>query len=117
MNLGTYALRRFRSEVLRLFLFLALAISGPLIPIYYGIGIPELSMACGLYFAVTAFLGQYWRDHTSKIDMPANIFVATTLALVMAGIYMGSPTLNNDPWLLIFPLVAFSLAGPRVGIY
>jgi len=117
MTIGTYALQRFRSEVLKLFLFIALAISGPLIPFYYGIGIPELSMACGIYFALTAFVGQYWRDHTSQIDVPANIFVASTLTLIMTGIYMGSPDLNNDPWLLIFPLLAFSLAGPRAGIY
>lgn len=117
MQLGTFALRRFRAEVLQLFLLIALVISGPLIPFYYLMGIPDLAMACGLYLALSALLGQYWRDHASKLQAVANLFIGATLALILTGIYLGSPLLNNDPWLLIFPLVAFSLAGPRDGIY
>ena len=117
MQLSTFAVRRFRSEVLQLFLLIALLITGPLVPLYYILGIPDLAMACVIYLALCALLGQYWRDHASQLQVAAHIFIGATLALILIGIYLGSPALNNDPWLLIFPLVALTLAGPRLGSY
>lgn len=107
----------FRGEVLSLFLYIAMGVSLAIVPVYYAIGIDALTYACVAYCGsatVMCYL-RNWRGH--RHPAYAQLFLGSTLLVMLAGLYLGDESVDNKPWQMVFPLIAFLVAGARGGAW
>lgn len=116
MDFGDTKLGDFRREVLRLFLYVALGVSAVVVPVYYSIGTGWLTLACAAYLALVTTLCWHinWRGRRPQYG--ADLFLGATLLVMLSGLYLGDESLDNKPWQMVFPMVAFLIAGARGGL-
>ncbi len=107
----------FRGEVTELLVVVSLFVAPILMPAYYLIGIPALTYACGIYFIFQALVYYQLRSLRWGHEDCARYALAATLALMLLGLYTGNEVVDNKPWQLLFPIVAFVLTGSRNGVY
>lgn len=117
MDLGHDTAGAFRAEVLSLFLYVAMGVSLVIVPVYFAIGIDALTYACAAYCGATTLMCylRNWRGHQHPAY--AQVFLGSTLLVMLAGLYLGSANVDNKPWQMVFPLVAFLVAGSRLGTW
>ncbi len=116
MDFGDTRLRDFRREVLQLFLYVALGVSAVVVPVYYRIGTGGLTLACAAYLTLVAALCWHINWRHNNLRHGANLFLGATLLVMLSGLYLGNELLDNKPWQMVFPMVAFLVAGARDGL-
>jgi diguanylate cyclase (GGDEF)-like protein len=107
----------FRGELTELLIVVSLFIAPVLMPAYYLIGIPVFAYACGIYFIFQSLVYYQLRTGRWRHDDCARYVLGATLALMLFGLYTGNEVVDNKPWQLLFPVIAFILAGSRAGVY
>ena len=107
----------FRGEITELLIVVALFVSPILMPVYYIIGIPVLTYACAIYFIFQSLVYYQLRTLRWGHEDCARYVLAATLVLMLLGLYSGNEVVDNKPWQLLFPILAFVLTGSREGIY
>lgn len=116
MEPGNAKVLELRGESLRLFLAIATPVSLLLVLLYTYIGIPLLAAAASGYFVLNAWLWVRTRSRTLEAGRAANVFLVATLAMLLLGLATGTETVDNKPWQILFPIVAFVVAGARAGL-
>ena len=117
MELKDVKVAEFRREVTELLLLIALFVSPILMPVYYLIGILALTYACGIYFIFQSLVYYQLRAGRWRHEDCARYALGATLVLMLLGLYTGNEVVDNKPWQLLFPIVAFMLVGSRSGVY
>lgn len=109
-------IERFRADVLRLYVNIALVVSGPLVAMYLYMGLPRLAAAVGAYLACNLGIFMRLRRASGRSRQLARLFLACTLALILYGHYLGNEVLDNKPWLVLAPVLAMPLLGAIEGL-
>jgi diguanylate cyclase (GGDEF)-like protein len=109
-------IERFRFQVLRLYNLIALLVVVPLVPMYHYMGLPALAAAVATYFLGNLALWLWLRRLGESPQLPARLFTAATLALILYSHHLGNEILDNKPWLVLVPVIAMSLTGAREGL-
>jgi hypothetical protein len=94
-----------------------MGVSLAIIPVYYALGVDALTYACAAYCGVTLAMCylRNWRGHEHRAY--AQMFLGATLGVMLAGLYLGNEAIDNKPWQMVFPIVAFLVAGARGGAW
>lgn len=109
-------LERFRLEVLRLYLNIAILVTLVLVPMYSYMGLPQLAVAVVAYGLAAIGLRLLLRYRRLHMPTPARVFLALTLLLILYGHYVGNEILDNKPWIIIVPILTMSLLGAAEGL-
>jgi len=114
-NLSGATIERFRFDVLRLYINIALSVSVPLLIMYHYMGLSGLAIAMAGYFLFNC--GLYLVARWGMAGMPgaARLFVVVTLLLILYGHYVGDEILDNKPWIVLVPILTMSLLGALEG--
>ncbi len=111
----------FRGEVLKVLLVVSMCVSAArcisFVPAFHWIGIDILTLACGVYFVVMSIVHVQFHEGRWQQSTCARFCLGATLALMLLGLYTGSELVDNKPWQMLFPIVAFVLAGSREGVF
>lgn len=116
MEPGSAKVEELRGEVTRLFLLVATGVSLVLVAVYAVIGVPLLAVASVAYFALCAWLFVRVRAVPARAARSGSAFLVATLVMLMLGLITGTETLDNKPWQILFPIIAFVVAGARAGL-
>ena len=117
MEFGDAKVAEFRGEVLKVLLVVAMCVSPVLMPAYHWIGIDILTLACGVYFVAMSTIHFQLRAGRWQQDTCVRFCLGATLVLMLLGLYTGNELVDNKPWQMLFPIVAFVLAGSREGVF
>ncbi len=117
MEFGDAKVAEFRGEVLKVLLVVAMCVSPVLMAAYHLIGIDILTLACGVYFVGMSTIHFQLRAGRWQQDTCVRLCLGATLVLMLIGLYTGSELVDNKPWQMLFPIVAFVLAGSREGVF
>jgi len=115
MDLGESKVLEFRAEILRIYLLLSCGISAIVIPIYYFIGIEILTALCGVYAATVAINSMLFLRGKIGLPAAARWFIAMSILVTLAGLYLGDEIIDNKPWQFLVPILAYPITGPREG--
>ena len=112
---GETKIAAFRAEVLARFLYIATALSVFVLPAYWVIGINRLTVATGMYFL--GIYGLCYLHNVRRVahGFCAHGFMALSVAVTWCGIYFGNELLDNKPWQMLVPMIAFLVTGSRHG--
>ena len=116
-NPGELKIATFRSEVLSRFLYIATALSVFVMPVEFIIGVDSLTAASAAFFLGIWGLCYLHNVRHAARAFCANALVALSVAVTWAGVYFGSELLDNKPWQMLVPMIAFLVMGARRGIY
>lgn len=116
MEFGDARVAEFRGKVLRVLLVFGMGLASVLMPAYYIIGIDTLLYACAIFFFSLAILNYQLRSGRWRQVVCARGALVATLGLMSLGLYFGTEVIDNKPWQILFPIVAFVLIGPREGV-
>jgi diguanylate cyclase (GGDEF)-like protein len=103
----------FKLRVLRHLALLGAVVTFSLVFYYYfWADNRRISLACLVCAAID--LGIFADSHVrpQHSTMHSRLLMATTVMLMWIGIYLDEPEVVNDPWLIMFPAIAFSLVNP-----
>ena len=117
-NPGALKIATFRGEVLSRFLYIATALSVFVLPADLMIGVDALTIASAVFFVgIWALCYLHNVRHVARAFC-ANALVALSVAVTLAGVYFGSELLDNKPWQMLVPMIAFLVIGaPRGGYW
>ena len=115
MDPGEVKIAEFRSLVLSRFLYIATALSLFVLPAYWMIGLNGLTIASCL-FVVCLFALRYVHNvrHVAP-EFCAQGLIALTVLITWSGIYFGSELIDNKPWQMLVPMIAYLIGGSRRG--
>lgn len=116
-NPGELKIATFRSEVLSRFLYIATALSAFVLPVYALIGINVLTGASATFFLGVWVLCYLHNVRHVAREFCAQALVGLSVVVTWAGIYLGSELLDNKPWQMLVPMIAFLVMGARRGSY
>ena len=117
MDLGERKVLEFRGQVLGLYFLIASVASLTVIPTYYFIGPDLLALACVVYAVVIVTTAISFSRRKIALQSATNWFLGATVMACMIGLYLGDEMIDNKPWQLVIPVVAFTLAGWRDGLW
>ena len=115
--LSSATIERFRFDVLRLYVNIAMVVSVPLMPMYHYMGLDTLAWAVGGYFLFNAALFLAIRWDMARMPDATRLFVLVTLLLILYSQYVGSESIDNKPWIILVPILAISLLGALEGLF
>ena len=112
---GETKIAEFRGQVLSRFLYIATALSVFVLPAYWMIGLNGLTVASCVFF-VCIFVLCYLHNvrHVAR-EMCAHTMIGLTVLITWTGIAYGSELIDNKPWQMLVPMVAYLIAGSRRG--
>lgn len=112
---GETKIAAFRAEVLARFLYIATALSVFVLPAYAVIGINGLTAATGAFFL--CIYGLCYVHNVKKVAQTfcAHGLIALCVTITWLGIYFGNELVDNKPWQMLVPTIAFLVAGSRRG--
>ena len=116
-NPGELKIAAFRDEVLSRFLYIATALSVFVLPVDLVIGVNSLTLASAAFFFGIWSLCYLHNVRHVALAFCANALVALSVAVTWAGVYFGSELLDNKPWQMLVPMIAFLVMGARRGVY
>lgn len=110
-------LAEFRREVLTRFLYITCAVSIAVIPAYWLIGLRPLFWLNVVYFALVGGLCYLHNIKRTGRAYCGHVFLGLTLLITLSGIYFGNEIIDNKPWQLLLPILAFLVVGSRPGLW
>ena len=114
---GETKIAAFRAEVLSRFLYIATALSLFVIPAYVVIGINGLTLATGAFFLCIYGLCYLHNVRQVARQFCANGLIALCMAITWIGIYFGNELIDNKPWQMLVPMIAYLVMGSRRGSF
>ena len=114
---GETKIAAFRAEVLSRFLYIATALSLFVIPAYVVIGINGLTLATGTFFLCIYVLCYLHNVRQVALVLCANSLIALCVVITWLGIYFGSELIDNKPWQMLVPMIAYLVMGSRRGSF
>jgi diguanylate cyclase (GGDEF)-like protein len=106
----------FEHRVLRLIALLG-ACFAFFLTFYYmlWIGNKPIGVACLTHALVSTgvFASSHRRPDLAR--QHGRLIIAVTTMVIWTGVYFDSTAVGNDPWMVMFPALVFSLSGPRPG--
>jgi len=112
---GEAKIAEFRSLVLSRFLFIATALSFFVLPAYWMIGLNGLTIASCLFFLCIFALCYVHNVRHRARAFCGHAMIALSVMITWAGIYFGNELIDNKPWQMLIPMVAFLVGGSRRG--
>ena len=116
-NPGELKIADFRAAVLSRFLYIATALSVFVLPAYLVIGINALTLATAAFFL--GIWGLCYLHNVRQVarELCAQALIALSMIITWLGIYLGNELLDNKPWQMLVPIIAFLVVGSRRGSY
>ncbi len=114
---GEAKIAEFRSLVLSRFLYIATTLSLFVLPAYWVIGLNGLTVSSCLFF-LGIFVLCYLHNvrHVAR-EQCGQTLIALCVVITWVGIYYGSELIDNKPWQMLVPMVAYLVAGSRRGTW
>lgn len=106
---------KYRNELLRQYLYLALFVSVPLSPIEYFSGLHELALIL-LIFAASMVPLLFFSKDSRRYNAISRYFMLSISCLFLAGFIYSSLETDNKYFLLLYPIAAFSIRGVKEGV-
>ena len=106
---------KYRNELLRQYVYLALFTAIPLSPIEYYSGLPELAFVV-LVFAFFMVPLLFLTRDSRRYKFNSYYFMLAISVLFVAGFIYSSLETDNKYFLLLYPIASFSIRGAREGI-
>lgn len=106
---------KYRNELLRQYIYLALCTSVPLAPIEYFSGLPELALIVLIFACFMVPLIFLTRD-SRRYNLNSRYFMIAISILFISGFICSFPETDNKYFLLLYPIASFSIRGVREGI-
>jgi diguanylate cyclase (GGDEF)-like protein len=116
-NPGELKIAAFRGEVLSRFLYIASVLSVFALPVDLLIGVKPLTLASAAFFLGIWVLCYLHNVRHIACAFCANALLVLCVAVTWAGVYFGSELLDNKPWQMLVPMIAFLVMGARQGVY
>ncbi len=114
---GEAKIAEFRSLVLTRFLYIATGLSLFVLPAYWMIGLNGLTIASCLFFLCIFGLCYLHNVRHVAREWCAHAMIALTVLITWMGIYSGSELIDNKPWQMLVPMVAYLVGGSRRGTW
>jgi diguanylate cyclase (GGDEF)-like protein len=112
---GEAKIAEFRGLVLSRFLYIATALAVFVLPAYWVIGLNGLTISCCVFFVLTTvFCYLHNVRHVARACC-AHGFIGMTVLVTWTGIAYGSEFIDNKPWQMLVPMLAYLIAGSRRG--
>ena len=114
---GEAKIAEFRSVVVARFLYIATALSLFVLPAYWVIGLTGLTIAlCGFFLCIFALCYLHNVRQVAR-DFCAQALIGLLVLITWAGIYFGSELVDNKPWQMLLPMIAYLVGGSRRGTW
>ncbi|MGE0857682.1 MAG: GGDEF domain-containing protein [Gammaproteobacteria bacterium] len=114
---GEVRIAHFQREVLTRFLYTATLLAVPVLPAYWMVGIRPLFYVSCVFFVGVAALCFVHNLRRYAHPASASLFLGLCMGVTLAGIWFGNEQLDNKPWQMLIPMIAFLLAGSRRGVW
>jgi diguanylate cyclase (GGDEF)-like protein len=112
---GEAKIAEFRSLVLSRFLYIATVLALVVLPAYWVIGLNGLTIASGLFFLCIFALCYLHNVRHLAREFCGQALIALSVLIMWAGIYFGSELIDNKPWQMLVPMIAYLVGGSRRG--
>lgn len=113
---GEAKIAEFRGLVLSRFLYIATALSVFVLPAYWAMGgLDALTIASGAFFGCIFVLCYLHNVRRVARTCCAHGFIGLSVVITWFGIAFGSELVDNKPWLMLVPMLAFLIVGTRRG--
>ena len=110
-------LGKFSDQLLHIYLVLGTVVPLILIFPYYYL---ETTLHC-IFLAIFALISgvMLWQNYSGMINYnkAANVLSGSLLVLINLGNYLGHDFVDNTPWLVLFPIIVYTLHQTRAGLY
>ena len=114
---GEAKIAEFRSVVVARFLYIATGLSLFVLPAYWVIGLTGLTIAlCGFFLGIFALCYLHNVRQVAR-DFCAQALIGLLVLITWAGIYFGSELVDNKPWQMLLPMIAYLVGGSRRGTW
>lgn len=114
---GEAKITAFRHQVLTRFLYIASGLSLIVLPAYWVIGLTGLTVASCVFFLCAFVLCYLHNLRQVAREFCAHSLIALSILIVWAGIYYGNELIDNKPWQMLIPMIAYLVAGSRRGTW
>lgn len=109
-------LDKFRGKLLRIYLILGITVTLLLLPLSLYFGIVLGSIAYTIFPLVSGLI--LWQYNSGRINRhrATHIFLASVIVLMLFITHVAAEMMNNTVWLVLFPVMAYSLNTTRTGL-
>lgn len=112
---GEAKIAEFHGLVLSRFLYIATALSVLVLPAYWVIGLNGLTIVSCVFFACTFVFCYLHNVRHAAREVCMHGFIGMTVLVTWAGIGYGSELIDNKPWQMLVPMIAYLIGGSRRG--
>lgn len=106
---------KYRNELLKKYLLIAIIVSALLSPLYYRIDSYYLAITLNIFSLSILYLLRNSRKTTNYV-FNSRVFMILIAILFIIGFLDGSQEINSTFFILLYPIASFSIRGPKEGI-